>query len=147
MKVEREISIERPPEEVFAYVSDVRNDPAWHTDVLEVSSSTEAVELGTVFKVRVKPSMGVSEGTMTVHRLEPGQLVEFDGLMGKKMKPTVTNITEPEGRGTRFRRVIELDPPGPMRLMTPMIKRTIGKANQGFLSNLKRVLEAPQPSA
>jgi len=140
MKVERNISIARPPAEVFGYIADVRNDPSWHTDVLEASSSTDAVGMGTVFSVKVKPSMGVSEGTMTVSRLEPGKLIEFKGKMGK-MTPTVTNICEPEGQGTRVTRRVELEPPGPMRVMSPLIKRMIGKSNDGFLANLKRLLE------
>jgi carbon monoxide dehydrogenase subunit G len=140
MKVERNISIARPPAEVFGYIADVRNDPSWHTDVLEVSSSTDAVGMGTVFNVKVKPSMGVSEGTMTVSRLEPGKLIEFKGKMGK-MTPTVTNICESDGQGTRVTRRVELEPPGPMRVMSPLIKRMIGKSNDGFLANLKRLLE------
>jgi len=140
MKVERSISVARPPDEVFRYIADVRNDPSWHTDVLEVSSSTVAVELGTVFKVKVKPSMGVSEGTMTVARLEPGRLVEFDGRMGK-MDPRVTNICEPDDHGTRVTRRVEIDPPGMMRVMSPLIKRMIAKSNEGFLANLKGLLE------
>ena len=55
-----------------------------------------------MFDVKVKPSMGVSEGTMTVTRFEPGRLIEFHGQMGK-VAPTVTNICEPEGQGTRSR--------------------------------------------
>jgi len=144
MKVERQITIARPPADVFAYISDVRNDPTWHTDVIEVRSSTESVEAGTTFDVRVKPSMGVSEGTMTVTRFEPGRLVEFHGRMGK-MEPTVTNICEPDGDGTRVTRRVELDPPGLMRLMSPMISRKIGSANEGFLANLKALLERPGP--
>jgi len=69
---------------------------------LEVGSSTDVVRVGTVFDVKVKPSMGVSEGTMTVTRFEPGRLIEFHGQMGK-VAPTVTNICEPEGQGTRSR--------------------------------------------
>ena len=141
MKVERSTTVARTPQDVLAYMADVRNDPSWHTDVLEVSSSTPEVGVGTVFNVRVKPSMGVSEGTMTVRRLEPGKLVEFEGHMGK-MQPTVTNLVEAEGAGTRVTRRVELDPPGPMKLMTPMIKMMIGKSNQGFLANLKRVMES-----
>jgi uncharacterized protein YndB with AHSA1/START domain len=102
MKVERKISIARPPDEVFTYIADVRNDPTWHTDVLQVGSSTDAVEMGTVFNVKVKPSMGASEGTMTVSRLEPGKLIELQGRMGR-MSPTVTNICEPDGQGTLSR--------------------------------------------
>jgi len=140
MKVERNISIARPPAEVFSYIADVRNDPSWHTDVLEVSSSTDAVGMGTVFNVRVKPSMGVSEGTMTVSRFEPGRLIEFQGRMGK-MAPLVTNICEQEAEGTRVTRRVELEPPGAMRVMSPMIKRMIAKSNDGFLANLKKLLE------
>jgi uncharacterized protein YndB with AHSA1/START domain len=140
MRVERSVVIDRPPGEVFSHVADVRNDPSWHTDALEVSSSTDTVGVGTVFHVKVKPSMGVSEGTMTVTRFEPGRLVEFRGQMGT-MAPTVTNICEPEGQGTRVTRRVELDPPGLMRVMTPLIKGKIGKDNDGFLRNLKRLLE------
>ncbi|MDP9296898.1 MAG: SRPBCC family protein [Actinomycetota bacterium] len=140
MKVERKISIARPPAEVFSYIADVRNDPSWHTDVLKVHSSTDVVGMGTVFSVKVKPSMGVSEGTMTVSRFEPGRLIEFHGRMGK-MAPTVTNICEPEPQGTRVTRRVEIDPPGIMRVMSPLMKRMIAKANDGFLANLKRLLE------
>ncbi len=140
MKVERKISIARPPTEVFSYIGDVRNDPSWHTDVLEVHSSTDVVGMGTVFNVKVKPSMGVSEGTMTVSRFEPGRLIEYQGRMGK-MAPTVTNICEPEAQGTRVTRRVELEPPGLMRVMSPLIKRVIAKSNDGFLANLKGLLE------
>jgi uncharacterized protein YndB with AHSA1/START domain len=140
MRVERKISIARPPAEVFSYVADVRNDPTWHTDVLEVHSSTDAVGMGTVFNVKVKPSMGVSEGTKTVTGFEPGKLIEYQGRMGK-MAPKVTNICESEGQGARVTRRVELEPPGIMRVMTPLIKRTIAKGNDGFLANLKRLLE------
>jgi uncharacterized protein YndB with AHSA1/START domain len=140
MKVERNITIARPPADVFSYIADVRNDPSWHTDVVEVRSSTDVVGMGTVFDVKVKPSMGVSEGTMTVSRFEPGRLIEFHGRMGK-MTPTVTNICEPDAQGTRVTRRVELEPPGVMRVMTPLIKRMIAKSNDGFLANLKRLLE------
>src|SRR4026209_969768 len=140
MRVERTITIARQPADVFRFVADIRNDPTWHTDVLEVRSSSDVVELGTVFHVKVKPSLGVSEGTMTVSRLEPGELVEFRGRMGR-MEPTGTHICEPDKEGTRVTRRVEIEPPGVMRAMTPLMKRMIGKSNEGFLANLKRLLE------
>jgi len=140
MRVERQISIARSPDEVFRHISDVRNDPSWHTDVLEVRSSTDVVGVGTVFSVKVKPQMGVSEGTMTVSRLEPPRLVEFAGRMGR-MDPTVTNLCEPDERGTRVTRRVEIEPPGAMRLMAPLMKVMIGRSNERFLANLQRLLE------
>lgn len=141
MRVERGTFIEKAPADVFEFIADIRNDPKWHTDVLEAESSSDAVGLGTVFTVKVKPSMGVSEGTITVSRLEPGRLIEFQGRMGK-MDPTVTHICDPDGSGTRLTRRVEIEPPGMMRLMSPVIGRMIAKANDGFLANLKRLLEA-----
>lgn len=35
MIIENTTTIARPGAEVFAFVSDVRNDPQWHNDVLE----------------------------------------------------------------------------------------------------------------
>ena len=85
--------------------------------------------------------MGVSEGTMTVTKLEPGRLVEFHGRMGKNMAPIVTNICEPDGQGTLLTRRVEIDPPGIMRLLSPLIAGKIGKDNEKSLANLKRALE------
>jgi len=141
MRVEKSVSIGRPPAEVFSYVSDIRNDPNWHTDVLEASPSTEPIAKGTVFTVKVKPSMGVSEGTMTVAEFEPPTRLVLHGRMGK-MEPKLTYTFEPDGSGTRYTRVVEIQPPGVMKLMSPMMKMMIGKSNDGFLANLKRVLEA-----
>jgi uncharacterized protein YndB with AHSA1/START domain len=141
MRVDKSVSIARPPSEVFDYVSDVRNDPNWHTDVLSVSSSTPQIGKGTVFEVKVKPSMGVSEGTMTVADYEPPRRLVLDGRMGK-MAPKVTYTVEAEGSGTKYTRTVEIDPPGVMKLMSPMMKMMIGKSNNGFLANLKRVLES-----
>jgi uncharacterized protein YndB with AHSA1/START domain len=141
MRVEQSITIAREPADVFRHIADVRNDPTWHTDVLEVRSSSDDVGIGTVFDVKVKPSMGVSEGTMTVSRFEPGHLVEFQGRMGK-MTPTVTNICEAADGGTRVTRRVEMQPPGIMRVMSPLMGRMIGASNERFLANLKRHLEA-----
>jgi uncharacterized protein YndB with AHSA1/START domain len=141
VRVERSVSIARPPADVFRFVSDIRNDPQWHTDVLEAKPSTEAIGKGTVFEVRVKPSMGVSGGTMTVAEFDPPKGLVFQGRMGK-MEPRVTYTFVPEASGTRYTRVVEIPTKGVMALMAPMMRRMIGKANDGFLANLKRVLEA-----
>ena len=139
MQIDTSINVQRRPEDVVRFVADVRNDPRWHTDILEARSSTDEVTVGTVFDIKVEPAMGVSEGTMKVSRLEP-DLVEFEGHMGK-MAPRVRMRAVADGTGARVTRIVELEPPGAMRLMGPMIKRKIAKDNERFLANLKRVLE------
>ncbi len=65
-------SIARPAADVFSFVSDVRNDPRWHTDVLEAQLTEGAsVGQGSTFAIKIKPFMGQSEGTVTVLEYEP----------------------------------------------------------------------------
>jgi uncharacterized protein YndB with AHSA1/START domain len=135
-------TIARTPDEVFRVVSDVRNEPQWHTDVLEAQLTTQGeVAQGSVFDIKLKPAMGVDRGTISIVELEPPHRVVMRGRMGK-MEPTVTHVVEPVPGGSRFTRQIDLSLPFPMAVMTPLVRRMIGKANKGFVANLKRVLEA-----
>jgi uncharacterized protein YndB with AHSA1/START domain len=135
-------TIARTPAEVFRVVSDVRNEPQWHTDVLEARLATAGeVASGSVFDIKLKPAMGVDGGTISIVELEPPHRVVMHGRMGK-MEPTVTHVVEPVPEGSRFTRQIDLSLPFPMAVMTPLVRRMILKANRGFVANLKRVLEA-----
>lgn len=142
MIIERSVSIARPANEVYDYVLDMRNDLKWHTDALDVRQETEGpVGEGTVFWIKFKPMMGVSEGTSTVTQLEPAKRIVLKGEMGK-FRPTVTYTFEPAGTGTRVTRRVEMRPPGIMGLMASLMKGMFGKRNDGFLANLKRELES-----
>ena len=135
-------TIARTPAEVFRVVSDVRNEPQWHTDVLEAQLTNDGeVAQGSVFDVKLKPSMGVSGGTITIVELDPPHRVVMRGHIGK-MEPTLTHVVEPVPEGSRFTRQVDLSLPLPMAVMTPLVRRMILKANRGFVANLKRVLEA-----
>jgi uncharacterized protein YndB with AHSA1/START domain len=75
--------IDRPVEEVFAYVADVTNGPAWHTDILEARKTTEGpVGMGTAWHTRFKPSMGISEADMEVVSFEPNRVLAMTGEVG-----------------------------------------------------------------
>jgi uncharacterized protein YndB with AHSA1/START domain len=140
--VDSSTSIARPADEVFAFASDPRNDPRWHTDILEARlTEGGSVGPGSTFAIRIKPFMGQSEGSVTVSEYEPPRRVVLRGRMGK-LTPTVILTVEPEGQGSRFTRRVEMEPPGLLRLMAPFMTGTFRKRNAGFVANLKRVLEA-----
>lgn len=141
MRVESSTTIAGPAQEILAFVTDVRNDPRWHTDVLE-AWLTEGTDVGrgSVFGIRFKPFMGQSEGTMTVAEHEPGRRTVLTGRMGP-LAPTTTLTVEPNGGGTRFTRRVEMEPVGMLRIIGPLMKGTFRRHNEGFLANLKRELE------
>ena len=102
------VTINRPVEDVFNYVTDMSNDPSWHTDVLEARKTSEGpVGVGTTWHSRFKPSMGVSEGAMEVVALEPNRMEVLRGAIGP-MQPTLTYMLEPIDGGTRFTRRIQI---------------------------------------
>jgi uncharacterized protein YndB with AHSA1/START domain len=139
------VTINRPVEEVFAYVTDTSNDPAWHTDVLEARKTSEGpIGLGTTWHSRFKPSMGISEGDMEVVAFEPGRREVLRGVIGP-MEPTLTYLFEPAGSGTRFTRRIQIKISGMMRLMEPLMRLMTPKRNAGFVANLRRALEEQAP--
>ena len=135
------ITIDRPVEEVFAYVTDTSNDPAWHTDILEArKTSAGPIGIGTTWRLRFKPVMGVSEGDTEVVAFEPNRKTVQQGVVGP-MQPTLTYLFEPAGGGTRFTRRVEIRVSGMMRLMEPLMKLMTPRGNARFLANLKKVLE------
>ena len=141
------ITINRPVAEVFAYVADTANDPAWHTDILEARKTSDGpIGTGTTWNQRIKPFMGVSEATAEVVAFEPQRKEVLQGVAGP-MKPTLTYMFEPADGGTTFTRRIQIEVPGLMGLMLALIRPMIGKRNAGFVANLKRVLEEEAPRA
>src|SRR5438477_5787407 len=130
-----------PAPEVFAFIVDVRNDPRWHTDVLEARlPEGTVIAKGATFEITTKPVMGISGGTVTVAELDAPTRVVFDVRMGK-LEPTTTFTVVPDGDGCRVTRRIDMDPPGLMRVMAPFLGGVMRKRNAGFLANLRLVLE------
>lgn len=134
-------SIARPAAEVFAFIADVRNDPRWHTDVLEASLiEGTTIEKGSTFRIKTKPVVGVSGGTVTVSEYDPPSEIVFDVRMGK-LEPTTTFTVVPDGQGCRVTRRIDMEPLGLMRVIAPFMSGMMRKRSVGFLANLRRVLE------
>jgi uncharacterized protein YndB with AHSA1/START domain len=96
------IIIDRPVDTVFAFVTDVLNDPTWHTDILEAQKKTEGPPgMSTVWHVRFKPTMGISEGEMKVVTFEPNRKRVMQGDVGP-MHPTLTYELETADGGTNL---------------------------------------------
>jgi uncharacterized protein YndB with AHSA1/START domain len=134
--------IGRAAEEVFAFVSDVRNDPKWHTDILEAEyDASGPLTIGATFRIRFKPFMGLTEGTGKVTAYEPPRRVVLTEQMGK-FEPVTTLTVEPDGGGSRITRRLDMEPEGMLRIVAPFTGGMMRNRNAGFLANLKRVLEA-----
>jgi hypothetical protein len=89
IRIESSVTIDRPISEVYAFVSDCRNEPKWHTDVIEATGETA---VGAV-QTWVLRFMGRRESNMKVSRLETERLEELQAqrsLLG--MRPTISYL-------------------------------------------------------
>lgn len=139
--VESSAIIARPEEEVFAFVADQRNEPKWHTDVLDIepASPTDVGGFGSSWLVTVK-FMGRNEYAVEVTAFEPNRRVEITTMSGP-LRPVTNYLLEAVGSGTRFIRRVDIPVEGKFRLMQPLMQRSAHRRNARFVQNLKDLLE------
>lgn len=135
-------TVERPVDEVFAFVADMENEPRWHTDIVEAERLTKGeVGEGTTYRVQFRSQpMSPPEGTVEIVEFEPNNRIVSRSDMGN-MKPELTHDFEGADGGTNVTRRIQIETSGLMTLMSPFMKVMVRRRNGEFLDNLKRLLE------
>jgi carbon monoxide dehydrogenase subunit G len=137
---ENSIFIERPPATVFAFVSDARNDPQWHTDIPHAELRGDGpIGVGSVFDIE---GLG-DDSTYTVVEFDPPRkIVDIFRVYG--INVTITIQVEPQGNGARVTRRIETPVRGLLVQLLEMGFAVSGARSMDFLVNLKQVLEGPE---
>src|SRR5918996_846041 len=114
MRFENAVTIQRPAAEVFAYLADFENVPAWNNAIVETRKTTEAsVGVGTTYR-QVRKLPRPSEETFEVTEFEPPRRLSAEGTFGPFLGRFMY-VLDPEGQGTRVTNVVELRPTGALR--------------------------------
>ena len=141
-RVEGEITINRPVEEVFDFVADERTEPRYNPRMRDAEQISEGpIGLGARFRTELE----------TMGRTVP-MIVEFAGYERPRRLASVTrsSMMETEGAltfesvpgGTRMRWSWYVRPRGALRLMAPLVGVIGRRQEQRIWGNLKRLLEA-----
>jgi uncharacterized protein YndB with AHSA1/START domain len=137
----KEIIVERPPEEVFAFLANAENDPQWRPAVLDIKR-VSGDGAGAVYEQGVKGPGGrrvAADVETTDYR--PNELIAFRAIKGP-VRPSGRYELSPEGTGTRVRFSLEAELSGPKKwLLGGMVQKSMNN-EVANLDNLKRVLEA-----
>jgi carbon monoxide dehydrogenase subunit G len=137
VRIEREIEIARPPEEVFQFVADPRNDPRWCPKVQSVEGNGDRYEV--VHKpVPLRPARRLDMrrvGSEPPHRIE---WTQDDGTDRFR----VTYELEPTAGGTRFRQISDAEIGAVPKPLHPLWRHGIGRDLQRQLRELKKLLES-----
>jgi uncharacterized membrane protein len=142
IKVETTVHINRPPQEVFAYLSNFENNPKWQSGMREARfTSEEPLRLGSTYE-QVASFLGRPVlSTFEVITYESGQMVKATSTSGS-FPITFTRMVAAEEEGTRVTAVIEGDASGFFKLAEPLLARFVQRSVGNDYANLKKILGA-----
>jgi uncharacterized membrane protein len=138
---ENEVVINKPIDTVYAFLADGTNNPKWRDGVIsieKVSGEIGAVE--TVYTQVLKgPGGRTIAGDYKIVVAQPNKELSFIVTAGPA-RPTGNYYFEELAEGTKLRFVLDFQPSGLMKLMGPMIQKTMDQ-EISQLAQLKTVLE------
>jgi carbon monoxide dehydrogenase subunit G len=135
------VTVRRPVEAVFDFVTDGENCPQWRPGVLDIKR-VSGDGVGTVYRQGVRGPMGRRiAADYRVTTLEPNRVLTFETIAGP-VRPRGRYEFEPQEGATRLTFSLEAEVRGLTKLlMGSMVSRTMASEVM-TLENLKRILEA-----
>jgi len=141
------VTIARPADEVFAFLADLRNIPAWNYAIERtVPTSPGPAGVGATYRqARTIPRPGEEDLQITV--FQPPARLAIQGQIGP-FQATTSYLLEPAAGGTRLTNTVELEPESVLlRPLAPLAVPRVKAAVASNLATLKRLLEAAPPTA
>ena len=144
---EKIITINRPIEEVFAYVSDLQNGPQWQNALVEARRMSEGpLGIGTQY-TGVRKFMGRRmESVIQYTTYEPNKKVAFKSISGSSPFEQ-SFLFESTAEGTKLTSILELQTGGIMGLADPLIAASVKRENEANFGDLKDLLESQMTAA
>jgi uncharacterized protein YndB with AHSA1/START domain len=143
-RIEGQIVINRPVEEVFDFVADERNEPRYNPRMVRAEMLTpEPVGLGSRFRaeMRTRPRPVVMSVEFTGYD-RPRRLASTTRLSTMDIQGTLT--FDPVPVGTRMRWSWQMRPRGLLKLLTLVMAGIGRRQEEAIWTGLKRVLEAQE---
>ncbi len=143
IEIEKSTVINRPVEEVFAYVADVENEPQWISEVMEVRRTSDGpIGVGSTYDNVVHFLGRQIVDPHEVVQYEPNKKFTFKSHSGQ-ISFEGTHAFEPTTNGaTRFTFVASGETGTLFRLAEPIVNRMINRQWDANVANLKELLEA-----
>ena len=142
LKLEKSVVINRPIEEVFAFMTDFENATQWMSELVECKRTSEGpVGMGTTFSAVATPLGRRVESTQEVAEYEPNRKYAIRSISGPATSEDAYTFESVAG-GTKITRVAEAEMKGLFRLTEPLAVRMMGRQFETNFANLKDLMEA-----
>ena len=140
IKLEDNVIIHQSPDKVFAFTTDIKNNPKWQSDILEIEQITDGTfGRGSTYRC-VNIFMGQRfESEATVSEYIPAQKCSYQIKAGS-INGENNYIYEPVNGSTKFTTRVRLSL-GFLALAGGLFKRTAKEQIKKDLNRLKKILE------
>jgi uncharacterized membrane protein len=141
IKIETSVQINRPLEEVFAFVTDIDNLPQWAGPVTEAKQISEGpIGVGTTQTQSAQFLGRQMETTQEVTEYVLNKTVATKSTSGP-LPMAIHYFFEPVGNGTKVKFEAELDAKGFFKLAEPIAGRMLQRQTAADAETLKEILE------
>ena len=136
--------IDRPIEEVFAFLADGENDPKFSPRVLEIRKTTDGPSgVGTVYASTVKDAGMKTQREFKLTEFEAPTRIRWTELSKNMITvPEGGYDLAPEGEGTRLTVHNEFEGHGFGKLILPLALRSARKGADDFANAIKAAVES-----
>jgi carbon monoxide dehydrogenase subunit G len=136
--------IDRPIEEVFAFLADGENDPKFSPRVLEIAKTTDGPPgIGTIYKSTVKDAGMKTKRVFKLTRFDPPNRISWSETSRNLVTaPNGGYELAADGDGTRLIVHNELEGHGLGKLLVPLALRAARKETDAFAGRIKAAVEA-----
>jgi hypothetical protein len=141
MQVESSIDIQRPIEDVFTFITQVKNAAKWQDSTVETRQTSPGPMGAGATMHHVGKFLGRRiENDAKVYEFELNRTFAYKG--GGALPVDIRYRFEPIACGTKFTVIYGGEPGAFFKLAEPLVKRASAKLLAGDLKKLKQVLEA-----
>jgi uncharacterized protein YndB with AHSA1/START domain len=137
--VEFSIDVDRPPAEVFAYLTDADRLAEWQSSAVEAHWQGERAAGARIREVRTFLGRRI-ETELEVTEFEPDRRFALRAVSGP-VRFSVSHVLEPHDGGTRIGFVGDGEPGGFFRLAEPAVARAAERQFKNDFETLKDILE------
>lgn len=143
INVEESIVINRPIEEVFAFVANFENHPKWESNFQKVKLlASIPTGVGTTYQCELKLPGQTAMSKFEITEYEVNKKIAFEAEAAGPAKPNGSFLFEAVPGGTKTTLLPRPEFRGIFKLLEPMMAGYVRKQNQEHLIKLKQILEA-----
>ncbi len=140
MEVTTSVDIAAPPEEVFAYLSEMENNPKWQSGMVSARWTSDGpIGVGSTYDQVATFLRRKIDSTFEVEAYQPDRMIRASST-ASSFPITFTRMVEPTESGTKVTAIITGDASGFFKLAEPILRMMVQRSVDGDYRNLRKVL-------